>query len=56
MMDPYAQWLVVGPVPDFNDIIADYYPPAPKVNTPPAPAVPPKNETKKVADPFQGLY
>lgn len=45
-----------GPVPTFDDIIADYYPPAPKVSTPPAPAVPPKNETKKSANPFEGLF
>ncbi|KIP02644.1 hypothetical protein PHLGIDRAFT_111879 [Phlebiopsis gigantea 11061_1 CR5-6] len=47
---------IAGPVPDFDDIIADYYPTAPKVSAPPAPVVPSKNETKKASDPFQGLY
>ena len=45
-----------GPVPDFDDIIADYFPPAPKVSTPPAPAIPPKNESKKNADFLDGLF
>lgn len=47
---------VVGPVSGFDDVIADYFPPAPKVSSPPAPAVPPKNATKKSADAFEGLY
>ncbi|EKM55977.1 uncharacterized protein PHACADRAFT_256973, partial [Phanerochaete carnosa HHB-10118-sp] len=44
-----------APVPTFDDIIADYYPPAPKVSSAPAPAVPPKNEMKKSVDLFEGL-
>ncbi|GJE87910.1 pyruvate dehydrogenase X component [Phanerochaete sordida] len=45
-----------APVPTFDELIADYFPPAPKVSAAPAPAVPPKNETKKSANPFEGLF
>jgi pyruvate/2-oxoglutarate dehydrogenase complex dihydrolipoamide acyltransferase (E2) component len=53
---PLLSVAVAGPVSNFDDIIADYFPPAPKVSSPPAPAIPPKNATKKGADFLEGLF